>query len=57
MIICGTWFCVENKKKKLKHYYKVSPHFQWSEQKIPNTKFLPILNGRNDNQSSSDYCH
>ena len=35
MIICGTWFCVDNKKakKKNKPKYKVPPHFQWSEQK------------------------
>ena len=32
MIICGTWFCVENKQKKTKTH--------------PNTKFLPIFNGR-----------
>ena len=35
MIICGSWFCVENKKrKKLKHtcIKSSSPFFKWSEQ-------------------------
>ena len=39
MIICGTWICVENKKKNKK------------TKKRPKTKFLSIcfFNGRNNN--------
>ena len=35
MVTCDTWFCVENRKKRIKTH--------------PNTKILSIFKGRNNN--------
>ena len=58
MIICGTWFRLENKKERKNNYdpeYKIPPNFPWMNQNLPIMQFHLGVNRKNVYKTISVY--